>query len=126
MKKSLILLLCAAALLCVLSACGSSGGSDVTFESYKAWLAEAFVDRSPDPDGIRATLDALESWDDIDLDSQPWDMFFSESGYNASTWDEYVAAGGIGTFNEDVEVPSTEGGTPSGEPSGEPSAEPAA
>lgn len=125
MKKALALLLCIGALVCLLAGCGQSS-DEVSFESYKAWLAEAFVDRSPDPDGIRATLEALESWDNIDLTAQPWDMFFSESGYNASTWDEFVAAGGIGTFNEDVEVPSTEGGAPSGEPSGEPSAEPTA
>lgn len=123
MKKTIAMMLCLVSLALVLAGCGAKG-EDVTFDSYKAWLAEAFVDRSPDPDGIRETLDALESWDDIDLSSQPWDMFFSESGYNASTWDEFVAAGGIGTFNEDVEVPTSEGGAPSGEPSGEPSAEP--
>lgn len=125
MKKTIAIVLCLVSLALVLTGCGAKN-EEVTFESYKAWLAEAFVDRSPDPDGIRETLDALESWDDIDLTAQPWDMFFSESGYNASTWDEFVAAGGIGTFNEDVEVPTSEGGAPSGEPSGEPSAEPEA
>lgn len=119
MKKILSLCLCALMLLSLLAGCGSK--EEVSFDDYKAWLMEAFVDRSPDPEGIKATLEALNSWEDIDLNSQPWDMFFSESGYNASTWDEFVAAGGVGTFNEDVEVPES-----SGEPSGEPSAEPAA
>ncbi len=116
MKRACILLLCAAALCVLLCACGKDT-AEVSFESYKEWLAEAFVERSPDPDGIQATLDALGSWDEVDLNSPPWDMFFSDSGYNASTWEEFVAAGGIGTFNEDVELPAA---------SGEPSADPAA
>ena len=120
MKRTISLLLTLIALLSLLAGCGGSK-EEVTFDDYKAWLMEAFVERSPDPEGIKATLEALTSWEDIDLNSQPWDMFFSESGYNASTWDEFVAAGGVGTFNEDVEVPET-----SGEPSGEASGEPAA
>ena len=120
MKRTISLLLSLLVLLGLLAGC--SGSSDeITFDDYKAWLIEAFVDRSPDPEGIKATFDTLESWEDIDLNSQPWDLFFSESGYNASTWDEFVAAGGIGTFNEDVEVPETSG-DPSGEASGEPTA----
>ena len=118
MKRILSLCLCVLMLLSVLAGCG--GKEEVSFDDYKAWLMEAFVDRSPDPEGIKATLEALTGWEDIDINSQPWDMFFSENGYNASTWDEFVAAGGVGTFNEDVEVPAT-----SGEPSGEASGEPA-
>ena len=121
MKKIFSLCLCALMLLSLLAGCGGGSSDEVTFDDYKAWLVEAFVERSPDPEGIKATLEGLNSWEDIDLSSQPWDMFFSESGYNASTWDEFVAAGGVGTFNEDVEVPES-----SGNPSGEPSAEPAA
>ena len=119
MKKSIAVLLSFLLMLSALTACG--GKDEVSFDDYKAWLIEAFVERSPDPDGIKATLESLTAWEDIDLDSQPWDMFFSESGYNASTWDEFLAAGGVGTFNADVEVPET-----SGEPSGEASGEPAA
>ena len=120
MKKAISVVMTLLMLLSLLAGCGGSK-EEVTFDDYKAWLMEAFVERSPDPEGIKATLEALNSWEDIDLNSQPWDMFFSESGYNASTWDEFVAAGGVGTFNEDVEVPET-----SGEPSGEASGEPAA
>lgn len=120
MKRNVFLLLTLIVLLGLLAGCGSSS-DEVTFDDYKAWLIEAFVERSPDPEGIKATLEALTGWEDIDLNSQPWDMFFSESGYNASTWDEFVAAGGVGTFNADVEVPET-----SGEASGEASGEPAA
>lgn len=126
MKKTVSLLISLLVILGLFAGCGGGSSSDeITFDDYKAWLAEAFVSRSPDPEGIQATLDALTSWEDIDLDTQPWDMFFSESGYNASTWDEYVAAGGVGTFNEDVEVP-TDSGVSSGEASGEASGEPAA
>ena len=117
MKKTIAVLLSFLLMLSVLAACGAK--EEVSFEDYKAWLIEAFVERSPDPEGIRATLESLSGWEDIDLNSQPWDMFFSESGYNASTWDEFVAAGGVGTFNADVEVPETSG-EPSGEASGEP------
>lgn len=120
MKKTITLFLSILMLLSLFAGCGGSK-EEVTFDDYKAWLIEAFVERSPDPEGIKATLEALTGWEDIDINSQPWDMFFSENGYNASTWDEFVAAGGVGTFNADVEVPET-----SGEPSGDASGEPAA
>lgn len=121
MKKILSLCLSLMMLVSLLVGCGGNNSdSEVTFDDYKAWLVEAFVDRSPDPEGIKATLEALTGWEDINLNAQPWDMFFSENGYNASTWEEFVAAGGVGTFNEDIEVPAT-----SGEPSGEASGEPA-
>lgn len=119
MKKTITILLSLVMLMTLFAGCG--GSDEVTFDDYKAWLMDAFVERSPDPEGIKATLEALTGWEDIDLNAQPWDMFFSENGYNASTWDEFVAAGGVGTFNADVEVPET-----SGEPSGEASGEPAA
>ena len=90
MKKAISVVMTLLMLLSLLAGCGGSK-EEVTFDDYKAWLMEAFVERSPDPEGIKATLEALTGWEDIDLNAQPWDMFFSENGYNASTWDEFVA-----------------------------------
>lgn len=132
MKKTLALLLAVLAILCVLAGCGSSSegsapaaaqSSDVTWEDYINWMADTFGANSPDPDDYRATLSQAKSWADIDVNSPPWDRLFAEDGFNASTWDEFVAAGGVGTYNEDFEDSAFTG---SGEPTGEPSGEPAA
>lgn len=97
--------------------------AEPTWESYLNWLADTFGANSPDPDAYRALLFQAQSWEDIDVTVGPWDKLFAEDAFNASTWDEYVAAGGVGSYNESFEDDALTG---SGEPTGEPSAEPAA
>ena len=132
MKKRIAFVLAAVLALAILAGCGSSGGSgsagaaEVTWDSYIDWLFETFGAESPDPDDYRAMLETAKSWDDIDVNSPPWDRLFAENGFDASTWDEFVAAGGVGTYNEDFEDSALTGsGEPTGEPSGEPTEEPA-
>ncbi len=125
MKKRTALLLAAILVLGILAGCGSSGsggssGAEVTWDSYLNWLFDTFGAKSPDPDDYRAQLDQAKSWADIDVNSPPWDRLFSEDGFDASTWDEFVAAGGVGTYNEDFEDSAMQSGEPSGEPTGEP------
>ena len=118
MKRITALCIALLLLLAVLSGCGSKS---VTWEDYQAFLIESLAGTSPDPEGVTAIIKGVSSWDEIDLESQPWAKFFADDGFNASTWEEFQAAG-EGSFNADyVDIPDG-----SGEPSGEPSAEPAA
>lgn len=146
MRKTMAILLAVLAMLGVLAGCGSSSdtteapaaaapaapaaeapaAADVTWDDYINWMADTFGANSPDPDDYRATLSQAKSWADIDVSSPPWDRLFAEDGFNASTWDEFVANGGVGTYNEDFEDSAFTGsGEPTGEPSGEPTDEPA-
>lgn len=138
MKKIIALLIGAVLVLGLLAGCGGSGSpaaeeapvapaeaapaaGEVTWDDYLDWLASTIGATSPDPDDFRALLAQAKSWEDVDPASPPWDKIFDEAAFDASTWDEFVAAGGVGTYNADYEDSAG-----SGEPSGEPSAEPAA
>lgn len=142
MKKTILLLLCAVFTLSALTACGGNAepaaeaapaaapaeeaaapAAEVTWADYIDWLAETFGANSPNPDDYRAMLERAQSWDDVDPSAAPWDKILAEDGFNASTFEEFVAAGGVGTYNEDFQDSALTG---SGEPTGEPSAEPAA
>ena len=133
MKKTLTLLLSLILLMCVMVGCGGestpeapeapAAAAEVTWESYLNWICDTFGADSPDPDAYRALIFQAESWDDIDVNMGPWDRLFGEDFFNASTWDEFVAAGGVGTYNEEFQDDALTG---SGEPTGEASGEPAA
>ncbi len=140
MKKNISLLIVFVIMACLLVGCGgdketpapaeasvaaehAEAASEVTWESYLNWLADTFGADSPDPDAYRALLFQAQSWEDIDVTVGPWDKLFAEDAFDASTWDEYVAAGGVGTYNESFADDALTG---SGEPTGEASAEPAA
>lgn len=140
MKKNLSLLMSLLIMICLLVGCGgeseapapaeapaaaeaAEAAPEVTWENYLNWLADTFGANSPDPDAYRALLFQAQSWEDIDVTVGPWDKLFAEDSFDASTWDEYVAAGGVGTYNEAFEDDALTG---SGEPTGEASAEPAA
>lgn len=137
MKRTVFLLLSVLLVVCLMSGCGGDAetaapeaaqavpeaAADVTWESYLNWLADTFGSNSPDPDAYRELLFQAQSWDDIDVTVGPWDKLFAEDSFDASTWDEYVAAGGVGSYNEAFEDSALTG---SGEASGEASAEPAA
>ncbi len=139
MKKLLTVVLAAVLFVLAFTGCGGSGApaaaeapaaSEVTWEDYIDWLASTIGADSPDPDDYRATLAQAKSWADVDPASPPWDRILDESAFNASTWDEFVAAGGVGTYNTDYEDSAGSGG-PSGNPpadraSGEPTGEPPA
>lgn len=140
MKKTIALLLLALLTVCLFTGCGGNAETpapeaapaeavettetaEVSWESYLNWLADTFGADSPDPDAYRDLLFQAQSWDDIDVTVGPWDKLFAEDSFDASTWDEYVAAGGVGTYNTDFADDALTG---SGEASGEASGEPAA
>ncbi len=142
MKRTLSILL-AVLMLLALCACGAkdeapaeveaapveaapaaaAAAPEVTWESYLNWLADTFGADSPDPEAYRGLLFQAQSWADVDVTVGPWDKLFAEDGFNASTWDEYVAAGGVGSYNADFADDALTG---SGEPTGEMPEEPAA
>ncbi len=119
-RKTLALVI---ALCMMLSVCAFA--DDVTWEDYQNYLIEAAGGNAPDLAEFQAQVAAIGSWEEMPLDESPWDMFYTTLGL--STWDEFVAAGGVG--KQSLEVGSMAGGSgeasgaPTGEPSGAPSGE---
>ena len=118
MKKALLILVAAVLVLCLCVGCSASG--EVTWAHYQNWLIESFADKSPTPDSFKELVLSFENWEEIDTTLEPWNKFFGEGTFDASTWDEFVAAGGEGSFNADFEDNYEASGEPTGEPSGEP------
>lgn len=69
-------------------------GGDVTWADYQEYLIEAAGKNAPNLDEFKAQVYAMNSWDDVDLNSSPWDQLFTTVGI--STWAEFQAAGGNG------------------------------
>lgn len=87
---------------------GAGLRKEVTWEDYQQWLVDNLAAISPFPEPVSAIVWETKSWEEIEAgyDSGPWGKFFDEDCYNASTWEEFVAAGGVGTFNADfVDLP---------------------
>ena len=150
MKKTIFAILALVVLFSVLAACGGGAkteeaapvqaaassaaaaapaeeaAAEATWEDYQNWLIDTFAGSSPDPEGFAELIRSFGSWEEIDTASQPWDKILGEENFNASTFDEFVAAGGVGAYN--TEYVDTNDGT--GEPpadggaSGEPTVEP--
>ncbi len=97
-------------------------GGEITWADFQAWLMEILPDVCPFPEAVGPIILATESWDDIDIEgSGPWGKIFGEDAFNASTFDEFVAAGGVGTYNteyEDLPLEDAPDMSASGEPSG--------
>lgn len=115
-------------MLLALTVLTGAGVREVTWEDYQQWLVDNIAAISPFPEPVSAIVWETESWEEIEAgyNSGPWGKFFDEDCYNASTWEEFVAAGGVGTFNEDfIDLPMgpEDTGSASGEASGEASAE---
>lgn len=81
----------------------AAAGGDVTWQDYIDFLWNSFKDTAPDPDALKTLLDSTPDWAFIEenIESGPWYKFFGEDYYNATTWDEFAANGGVGTFNAD-------------------------
>ena len=88
----------------------SAFAADVTWKDYQDYLVEAAGGNAPDLDEFKGQVAAIGSWDEMPLDESPWDQFFTTLGL--STWDEFVAAGGVGKQSQ-------VSGTASGEASDE-------
>jgi hypothetical protein len=85
-------------------------GGEVTWADFQAWLLEILPDVCPFPEAVGPIIEATESWDDVDIEGAgPWGKIFGEDAFNASTFDEFVAAGGVGTYNADYEDLPLEG-----------------
>jgi len=80
-----------------------AAGGDVTWQDYIDFLWNSSKDTAPDPDALKTLLDSTPDWAFIEenIESGPWYKFFGEDYYNATTWDEFAANGGVGTFNAD-------------------------
>ncbi len=105
MKRTIAVL---AVLLLAMSLFMGAGTRDVTWEDYQQWLVDNLAAISPFPEPVSAIVWETASWEEIEAgyNSGPWGKFFDEDCYNASTWEEFVAAGGVGTFNADfVDLP---------------------
>ena len=60
---------------------------DVTWADYQAYLIEKTMDNAPDPELFKTQVEALSSWDDIDLNTMPWNQLFTTLGL--STWEAF-------------------------------------
>ena len=92
MKKTGKLLALVVILCLVLSV--SAFAAEPTWKDYQDYLVEAAGGNAPDLAEFQGQVAAVGSWDAIPLDESPWDMLFSTLGI--STWDEFVASGGVG------------------------------
>ena len=66
----------------------------VTWQAYQQYLIDAGAANAPNKDEMIAQVNALTSWDDVDLTTSPWDQLFTTVGL--STWPEFVLTGGNG------------------------------
>ena len=85
-----------------------AAGGEVTWEDFQAWLLEILPDVCPFPDEVGEIIRNTRSWDEIDIEGNgPWGKIFGEDAFNATTFDEFVASGGVGTYNADfVDLPA--------------------
>lgn len=82
-------------------------GGEVTWADYQAWLISILPEVCPFPDEVGEIVLATESWDDIDMASGPWGKIFGEDAFACTTWAEFRANGGVGTYNADfVDLPA--------------------
>lgn len=102
--------------LCVALSVGALA-AEPTWKDYQDYLVEAAGGNAPDLAEFQGQVEAVGSWDAIPLDESPWDMLFSTLGI--STWDEFVAAGGVGAQSSEVGSEADASGEPSGEGSSE-------
>ena len=87
-----------------------AAGGEITWKDYQDWLISILPDICPYPDVVGEIILATESWDDIDLEGMgPWGKIFGEDMFNTTPFDEFVANGGVGTFNAEYEDLPLEG-----------------
>lgn len=95
-----------------------AAGGDVTWADYQAWLVSILPEISPFPEEVGEIIMATESWDGIDMDNGPWGKIFGEDAFNCTSWEEFSANGGVGTYNADfVDLPAEDAPAASGEAS---------
>ena len=91
---------------------------EVTWADYQAWLISILPEICPFPEAVGEIILATNSWDEIDMDNGPWGKIFGEDAFNCTTWAEFQANGGVGTYNADfVDLPAEDAPAASGEAS---------
>ena len=94
-----------------------AAGGDVTWADYQDWIISLLPDICPAPEAVAEIIRATNSWDEIDM-SGPWEKIVGEEYFNCSTWPEFEASGGVGTYNADYEdLPLEDAPAASGEAS---------
>ena len=84
-----------------------AAGGEVTWADYQAWLVSILPEISPFPDAVGEIVLATAGWDDIDMDNGPWGKIFGEDAFACTTWAEFQANGGVGTYNADfIDLPA--------------------
>ena len=83
-------------------------GGGVTWADYQEWIISLLPDICPAPEAVAEIIRATNSWDEIDM-SGPWEKIVGEEYFNCSTWPEFQANGGVGTYNADYEDLPLEG-----------------
>ena len=87
-----------------------AAGGEITWKDYQDWLISILPEISPYPEAVGEIILATESWDDIDMEGMgPWGKIFGEDAFNSTPFDEFVANGGVGTYNADYEDIPLEG-----------------
>ena len=94
----------------VVQPAGASADGGVTWEDFQDWLISILPEISPYPDAVAEIIRDTKSWDEVDVDGMgPWGKIFGEDMFNSTTWPEFVASGGVGTYNADYEDLPLEG-----------------
>ena len=96
-----------------------AASGDVTWADFQAWIVSILPEISPFPDAVGELVMATTGWADMDVNGGgPWEKIFGEEYFNTTTWDEFVANGGVGTYNADyVDLPAEDAPAASGEAS---------
>ena len=85
--KKLLALLISAAMIFTLATGAFAAPAEVTWEDYQKYLIETAGVNAPDLAEFTAQVEAIHSWDEMDLNAMPWNQFFTTLGL--STWEEF-------------------------------------
>ena len=118
--KKLVAIFVSAVMIFALCMTVFAAPAKVTWEDFQQYLIDTAGVNAPDIDEFTAQVEAIASWEDIDLTVSPWDQFFTTLGL--STWEEFqngdvheLAVVGESGDGESAEGESAEGESAEGE-----------